>query len=74
MGNDRDITITEERWYSPDLKMNIMTKHSDPRMGETVFQVNNLTRTNPDPSLFQVPSDYQVKDGPARRGQIMIRE
>ena len=74
MGNDRDITITEERWYSPDLKMNIMTKHSDPRMGETVFQVNNLTRMNPDPSLFQVPADYQVKDGPARGGQVMIRE
>jgi hypothetical protein len=64
MGNDRDITISDERWYSPDLKMNIMTKHSDPRMGETVFQVNNLTRANPDPSLFQVPSDYQIKEGP----------
>jgi hypothetical protein len=70
MGNDRDITITEERWYSPDLKMNIMTKHSDPRMGETVFQVNSLTRANPDPSLFQVPSDYQIKEGP-RLGKIM---
>jgi hypothetical protein len=74
MGNDRDITITEERWYSPDLRMNIMTKHSDPRMGETVFQVNNLTRANPDPSLFQVPSDYQVKDGPRPGVRIMTRE
>jgi hypothetical protein len=62
IGNDRDINIVNERWYSPDLKMNIMTKHSDPRSGETVFQVNNLTRANPDPSLFQVPADYQVKD------------
>jgi hypothetical protein len=61
-GNDRDINIVEERWYSSDLKMNIMTKHSDPRSGETVFQVTNLTRSNPDPSLFQVPADYQIKD------------
>lgn len=66
MGNDRDINIVEERWYSPELKMNIMTKRTDPRMGETVFQVNNLSRSNPDASLFQVPSDYQVKEGPAR--------
>jgi hypothetical protein len=71
MGNDRDITISDERWYSPDLKMNIMTKHSDPRMGETVFQVNNLTRSNPDPSLFQVPSDYQIKEGPRPGFKIM---
>jgi hypothetical protein len=71
MGNDRDITMTEERWYSPDLKMNIMTKHSDPRMGETVFQVNNLTRANPDPSLFQVPSDYTTKEGPRPGVRIM---
>lgn len=66
MGNDRDINIVDERWYSPDLKMNIMTKHSDPRMGETVFQVNNLSRANPDPSLFQVPPDYQIKEGGPR--------
>jgi hypothetical protein len=65
-GNDRDMNIVDERWYSPDLKMNIMTKHSDPRMGETVFQVTNLSRSNPDPSLFQVPADYQIKDGPPR--------
>jgi hypothetical protein len=66
MGNDRDINIVEEHWYSPDLKMNVMTKRTDPRMGETVFQVNNLSRLNPDMSLFQVPGDYQVKDSAAR--------
>ena len=72
MGNDRDINITEERWYSPDLKMNIMTKHSDPRSGETVFQVNSLMRSNPDPSLFQVPGDYQIKDGPSRGAAVKV--
>jgi hypothetical protein len=61
-GNERDIAIVDERWYSSDLKMNIMTRHSDPRSGETVFQVTNLTRANPDASLFQIPADYQIKD------------
>jgi hypothetical protein len=74
IGNDRDINIVNERWYSPDLKMNIMTKHSDPRSGETVFQVNNLTRANPDPSLFQVPGDYQVKDAKDMRYRFVTKE
>jgi hypothetical protein len=64
MGNDREINIVTERWYSPELQMNIMTKRTDPRMGETVFQVTNLVRSNPDASLFAPPADYQIKDGP----------
>lgn len=64
MGNDRDINVVTERWYSPELRMNIMTKRTDPRMGETVFQVTNLSRSNPDPSLFTPPADYQMKDAP----------
>lgn len=60
MGNERPIQIVDERWYSPELQMNIMTKHSDPRMGDTVFTVTNLSRANPDPSLFQMPADYQL--------------
>jgi hypothetical protein len=61
-GNDRDISIVDERWYSSDLKINVMTRHSDPRSGETVFQVTNLTRSNPDSSFFQVPADYQIQE------------
>lgn len=58
IGNERPIEIVSERWYSPELQMVIMSKHSDPRMGETVFTVSNISRTNPDPSLFQVPPAY----------------
>ncbi|MDQ6677441.1 MAG: hypothetical protein M3Z09_09110 [Acidobacteriota bacterium] len=61
MGNERQIEIVSERWYSPDLQMNIMTKRSDPRMGETVYTVSNLNRANPDASLFQVPAGYTEK-------------
>ena len=60
IGNERPIQIVDERWYSPELQMNIMTKHSDPRMGETRFTVANVIRGNPDPALFQVPADYPV--------------
>jgi hypothetical protein len=68
MGNDRDINVVTERWYSPELQMNIMTKRTDPRMGETVFQVTNLNRSTPDASLFAPPADYQIKEGAKAMG------
>ena len=62
-GNERPLTITSERWFSPDLKIELKTVRNDPRMGETSLTVSDLTRGEPDPSLFQVPSDYTVQDG-----------
>ena len=63
MGNEKPIVITVERWYSPDLQMNVLIKRSDPRTGDNVFQLTNIVRSEPDASLFQVPSDYTVKQG-----------
>jgi hypothetical protein len=63
IGNEKPIVITVERWYSPDLQMNVLIKRSDPRTGDNVFQVTNVVRTEPDASLFQVPSDYTLKAG-----------
>ncbi|MBZ5695658.1 MAG: DUF4412 domain-containing protein [Acidobacteriia bacterium] len=63
IGNANPIVITHERWYSPDLQTVMMTKRSDPRTGETVFQLTDIQRQEPDASLFQVPSDYTVKQG-----------
>jgi hypothetical protein len=64
IGNDRPINIVDEQWYSPDLQMTIMTKHSDPRTGETNFALKNINRSAPPPTLFEVPADYSVKTGP----------
>jgi hypothetical protein len=65
IGNEKPIQIVKERWYSPDLQVVVMSKHSDPRTGDTVYQMTNVTRAEPDPALFQVPSDYTVTEGPA---------
>ncbi len=62
VGNERPIEIISERWYSPELKLVVMTKHSDPRMGETVYKLTRLQRTEPSHSLFEVPADYTVKN------------
>jgi hypothetical protein len=63
MGNEKPIVITVERWYSPDLQMNVMIKRSDPRTGENLFQLTNIVPGDPDPTLFQVPADYTMKEG-----------
>ncbi|HEY7825986.1 MAG TPA: hypothetical protein VIC00_04135, partial [Candidatus Acidoferrales bacterium] len=49
----------------------VMTKRSDPRMGDSVFQLTNIQRSEPDATLFQVPSDYTVKKG--RRMTVRIK-
>lgn len=62
MGNEQPIVITSERWYSPELKATVMTKHTDPWAGELKTQFTNVNTSEPDPSLFAVPSDYKIVD------------
>jgi hypothetical protein len=63
IGNERAIEIVSERWYSPELQLVVMTRHSDPRMGETTYKLTNINRTEPAKSLFEVPADYTIKSG-----------
>lgn len=64
LGNERPIEIVSERWYSPELQTVVMSKHNDPRMGETVYKLTNIDRTEPLHSLFEVPQGYTVTDAP----------
>jgi len=64
IGNAQPLVITTESWYSPDLKILVMTKSSDPRMGETTYKLTNIQRSQPPAGLFQPPDDYAVKDQP----------
>lgn len=67
MGNEQPIIVTSERWYSPELKATIMTKHNDPWAGEMKTQFSSVNTAEPDTSLFVVPADYKIveeKDGP----------
>lgn len=62
IGNERAIQVISERWYSPELKTVVMTRHSDPRFGETVYRLTNISRDEPARSLFDVPTDYTLKE------------
>lgn len=70
IGNEAPIEIVDEHWYSPALQVTVMTRHSDPRSGETTYRLTNISRTEPAAALFQVPSDYTVKElgGPGGSG------
>ncbi len=63
LGNERPIEIVSERWYSPELQVVVLTKRTDPRMGETTYRLSNVNRTEPPRSLFDVPADYTIKEG-----------
>lgn len=62
IGNERPIEIVSERWYSPELQAVVMTRHSDPRFGETTYRLTNISRTEPARSLFEIPAGYTVKE------------
>ena len=71
IGNERDIQIVSERWYSSELQTVVMTRHSDPRFGETVYKLTNINRSEPALTLFQVPSDYTVATPETRRTMVI---
>jgi hypothetical protein len=70
MGNDRPLVRVTESWFSPDLRITVLSKNSDPRRGEFTMHLQNINRSEPDPALFRVPSDYQIVDENGDRVQI----
>jgi hypothetical protein len=70
IGNDREIRVVTERWVSNDLQMLIKSSNTDPRFGDTSYQLTGIVEREPDASLFQIPAGYtEVGPGaPAGRG------
>ena len=64
-GNELPIHIVTESWYSTDLQTTVLSRHSDPRNGETVTRLTNISRGEPAHSLFEVPADYKLTESAA---------
>jgi hypothetical protein len=62
IGNERPIETVTERWYSPELQVVVMTRTTDPRIGETSYRLTRVVRQEPLRSLFEVPADYTVTE------------
>lgn len=73
IGNERPIEVVHEQWYSPELQTVVLTKHKDPRAGETTYKLSGIRRGEPAASLFEVPAGYTVKEAPEPRIQMMRR-
>lgn len=74
VGNERPIQIVSERWYSKELMTIVMSRHSDPRFGETTYQLANLTLGEPPADQFEVPADFQVIETGNAERDIVIRK
>ena len=61
-GNDRDVKVVNERWYSDDLQVLVKSSNSDPRFGVTTYELANILQAPPDPGLLRVPSDYRLSE------------
>ena len=59
-GTGKEVQVVDEYWYSEDLRIDMLIKHSDPRSGDMTTTVTQVSRTDPDPVIFTVPSDYKV--------------
>lgn len=60
MSNNQPGKVIYERWYSQELRRNILIKCTDPRFGEAVFKLTNIDRNEPPRELFLIPADYKV--------------
>ncbi len=69
-GNERPMVATSETWVSAELRETVLRKSLDPRNSESVTRLTNISRVEPDLTLFQSPSDYQIVD---EEGSFSIR-
>jgi hypothetical protein len=60
IGNEQPIETVTERWYSPELQVTVMNKRTDPRLGTTTYTLKNIIRSEPSPTMFEVPADYKM--------------
>lgn len=61
LGNSHSLVITREFWYSPELEVNLAIIRKDPREGTQNIRVGELSRTEPDPAMFQIPSGFVIE-------------
>jgi hypothetical protein len=64
IGNERPIEIVTETWFSPELHTMVLRKHSDPRLGDSIYRLTDIKRNEPDASLFQPPAGAKLRSEP----------
>ncbi len=66
-GTGKDVTVTDEIWYSEELHLNLLEEHTDVRGGKQTVAILSIKRDEPSPALFEVPAGYKIVDLTPRR-------
>ncbi len=60
IGNNQEIKVVNERWYSEELEVLVKSTNTDPRFGVNMYELTDIKQSPPDVSLFAPPSDYTL--------------
>lgn len=74
IGNDRPITIVQERWHSPELDVTILSETKDPLSGDVTYRLSGVERGDPPPSLFEIAADYKIEESGVIQRKVRIIE
>ncbi|MEO5923276.1 MAG: hypothetical protein ABIR70_05555 [Bryobacteraceae bacterium] len=73
IGNDRELKVVNERWTSEELQMLVKSTNSDPRYGDTTYELIGISLAVPDLALFQIPADYAVSENVRTVQRVTIK-
>jgi Putative adhesin len=73
MPNKQPAKVIYERWYSQELRRNLLIKSTDPRFGEASFRLTEIDRSEPASELFQVPAQYKLGLADERKPDNPVR-
>ena len=68
MGNERPIEMVNERWYSPELQVVVLSKHSDPRMGQSTYKLQGVSQCGAPALVVRSPFRLRSLDGRSEDG------
>ena len=67
------LTGSVMRLFEHELQAVVMTKTNDPMTGNVTYKLTNLSRAEPDPSLFEIDDDVHIiKDGDSIQRRIRV--
>jgi hypothetical protein len=73
-GNDREVKVVNERWYSDDMQLLVKSTNSDPRFGVSTYELTNIVPGPSNPMLFQVPAEYASSGSTAAPADLVEGE
>jgi len=61
-GNNRPLITTREFWHASKIGVNLLSSLDDPRTGHQTFKLTDLSFSEPDAQLFELPEGFEFVD------------